>query len=198
MSRIRQHLTYANVMATIAVFIAVSGGTAVALNGTNTVFTDDIADDTRPASGGNPAGGLVAADLRPNSVGTSEVVNESLTGADIKNQSGVETCKTPTTKYGRVCAHSDGTERAWNDARTYCTGLGLRLPSNSEASSLALNYDVPGVGTGSPPIFFWTGDETYRDDAQGHIAAVYTEDGIRVFSYESTSRETVCVTDPSV
>ena len=97
MRRIRQHLTYANVMATIAVFIAISGGTAVALNGSNTVFTDDIADDTQPASGGNPAGGLVAADLRPNSVtasevanpaiGSSEVAPEALIAADLSNNS---------------------------------------------------------------------------------------------------------------
>jgi hypothetical protein len=53
------------------------------LNGSNTVFTDDIANDTQPASGGNPAGGLVATDLRPNSVGTSEAASNSLTGTDI-------------------------------------------------------------------------------------------------------------------
>ena len=83
MRRIRQHLTYANVMATIAVFIAISGGTAVALNGTNTVFTDDIANDTQPAARGNPAGGLAAADLRPNSVGSSEVAAFSLSNQDV-------------------------------------------------------------------------------------------------------------------
>ena len=85
MRRIRRHLTYANVMVTILAFIVLSGGTAVALSGSNTVFTDDIANDTQPAGGGNPAGGLVAADLRPNSVGSSEVTNESLTNADVKN-----------------------------------------------------------------------------------------------------------------
>ena len=55
------------------------------MSGSNTVFTDDIANDTQPAGGRNPAGGLVAADLRPNSVGSSEVTNESLTNADVKN-----------------------------------------------------------------------------------------------------------------
>ena len=87
MRHIRRHLTYANVMATIAVFLVLTGGTAVALSGSNTVFTDDIANDTVPASGGNPAGGLVAADLRPSSVGSSEVANESLTSADIEDSS---------------------------------------------------------------------------------------------------------------
>jgi hypothetical protein len=81
--RLRSHLTYANVMVTILAFIVLTGGTAVALSGANTVFTDDIADDTVPAGGGNPAGGLIAADLRPNSVGTSEAVDNSLTGTDV-------------------------------------------------------------------------------------------------------------------
>ena len=55
MRRIRSHLSYANVMATLAVFLVVSGGTAVALNGSNTVFTDDIANDTQPAGGNRRA-----------------------------------------------------------------------------------------------------------------------------------------------
>jgi hypothetical protein len=84
MGRIRRHLR-SNVVGYIALFFALSTGSAVALGGSNTVFTDDIANDTQPAGGGNPAGGLVAADLRPNSVGSSEVTNESLTTSDIKN-----------------------------------------------------------------------------------------------------------------
>jgi hypothetical protein len=83
MRRIRSHLTYANVMATIAVFLVLGGGSAVALSGSNTVFTDDIANDTQPASGGNPAGGLVAPDLRPGSVASSEVANGSLNDEDV-------------------------------------------------------------------------------------------------------------------
>ena len=42
MRRIRRHLTFANVVAAIALFLALGGGTAVALNGANTVFSDDI------------------------------------------------------------------------------------------------------------------------------------------------------------
>jgi hypothetical protein len=67
----------------LALFIVLTGGTAVALSGSNTVFTDDIANDTQPAGGGNPAGGLVAADLRPNSVGTSEVADASIASGDL-------------------------------------------------------------------------------------------------------------------
>ena len=42
MRRIRDRLTYANVISTIALFLVLTGGTAVALNGANTVFSDDI------------------------------------------------------------------------------------------------------------------------------------------------------------
>jgi hypothetical protein len=85
--KLRSHLTFANVTSLLALFLVLSGGTAVALNGGNTVFTDDIANDTQPAGGGNPAGGLQAADLRPNSVGSSEAANNSLTGADVNEGS---------------------------------------------------------------------------------------------------------------
>jgi hypothetical protein len=84
------HLTYSNVMVTILAFIVLGGGSAVALSGSNTVFSDDIANDNfnSPTQG---QGGLVAADLRPSSVGTSEVVDNSLTGADINESSLVTT-----------------------------------------------------------------------------------------------------------
>jgi len=43
MNRIRKHLTYANVVATLALVIAIGGGTtAIALNGRNSVRSDDI------------------------------------------------------------------------------------------------------------------------------------------------------------
>ena len=82
MSRIRRP-SHATAVAYVALFVALSGGTAVALSGSNTVFTDDVANDTQPAGGGNPAGGLVAADLRPGSVGSSEVTNGSLGIGDL-------------------------------------------------------------------------------------------------------------------
>jgi hypothetical protein len=82
MRRIRRP-SHATVVAYVALFIAIGGGTAFALDGANTVFTDDIANDTQPAGGGNPAGGLQAADLRAGSVASSEAANNSLTGADV-------------------------------------------------------------------------------------------------------------------
>jgi hypothetical protein len=91
LSRIRSRLTYANVVATLSLFLVLSGGTAVALTGSNTVFSDDIVDNqVKSADVRNDTlagGGLTAADLGPGSVGGSEVTNDSLTGADVKEPS---------------------------------------------------------------------------------------------------------------
>jgi hypothetical protein len=76
----------AMVIALIALFVSL-GGTAAALSGSNTVFTDDIVDnDVRSADVRNDTlsgGGLGAVDLRPGSVGTSEVAANSLAAGDL-------------------------------------------------------------------------------------------------------------------
>ena len=68
----------AMVIALIALFVSL-GGTAAALSGSNTVFTDDIVDnDVRSADVRNDTlsgGGLGAVDLRPGSVGTNSQSN---------------------------------------------------------------------------------------------------------------------------
>ena len=91
MRRIRRHLTFANVASAIALFVALGGGTAVALSGSNTVFSDDIVNDqVRSADVRDDTlsgGGLAAVDLRSSSVGTSEVAANSLNGGDINESS---------------------------------------------------------------------------------------------------------------
>jgi hypothetical protein len=59
-------------MASIAVFLVLSGGTAVALSGSNTVFSDDIVD-----------GEVQNGDLGSNAVSGSKVFPSSLTGSDV-------------------------------------------------------------------------------------------------------------------
>ena len=79
---LRSHLTFANVASAIALFVALGGGTALALDGSNTVFSDDVVDNqVYSADVRNDTlstGGLAAQDLRANSVGSSEVTNGSL------------------------------------------------------------------------------------------------------------------------
>jgi len=66
LSRIRSRLTYANVVATLALFLVLSGGTAVALTGSNTVFSDDIVNGQ---------------------VKGVDVLDGTLTGGDVKESS---------------------------------------------------------------------------------------------------------------
>src|SRR5687768_7188594 len=83
MERMRSHFSYANVMSTLAVFLAVTGGTAaLAISGKNQVKKDDIAknavrssDIAKNAVGSSDVAvdSLGAADLAPGSVGTSEL-----------------------------------------------------------------------------------------------------------------------------
>jgi|SoiMethySBSTD1v2_1073268.scaffolds.fasta_scaffold126569_3 hypothetical protein len=85
-ARLREHLR-SNIVGYIALFCFAMSGTAVALDGSNTVFSDDIvnngvrSEDVRDDTLSN--GGLGAVDLAPNSVGVSEVAPSSVTGADI-------------------------------------------------------------------------------------------------------------------
>jgi hypothetical protein len=68
----RRHLTFANVASALALFLTVSGGTAVALTGSNTVFSDDIVN-----------GEVKAADIGNNAVGSAKIVDGSVQGVDI-------------------------------------------------------------------------------------------------------------------
>ncbi len=88
-----RRITYANVMSTIAVFLALGGGTAaVALSGKNSVKKDDIAkgsvrsDDIAAnavLSGEVAADTLGAADLATGSVGAGELLDGSVGSGEI-------------------------------------------------------------------------------------------------------------------
>jgi hypothetical protein len=73
MGRIRRHLTFANIASALALFIALGGGTAVALNGSNTVQSDDL----------GPGAQVKAPDVADNAVNGTDVADNSLRGADI-------------------------------------------------------------------------------------------------------------------
>ncbi|MEK6326797.1 MAG: hypothetical protein AABM66_04625 [Actinomycetota bacterium] len=85
-AKLRTHIR-SNIIGYVALFFALSTGSAVALTGSNTVFSDDIVDnEVYSADVRNDTlagGGLAAADLQASSVGTSEVALNSLNGADI-------------------------------------------------------------------------------------------------------------------
>ena len=80
-SRVRKHIR-GNVVGYLALFLVLTGGTAQALNGSNTVFSDDIVNrDVKTADLGFKS--VTANRLAPNSVRSGRVVDDSLTGADV-------------------------------------------------------------------------------------------------------------------
>jgi hypothetical protein len=167
----------------LALFLVTAGGTAYAVD---TVGSSDIID-----------GQVKTADIGNSQVYSADVRNDTqpnggLTGADIKDNSGVDTCPSPATvQLGRICAGSDGTVRAQPIAVGYCSSLGLRLPSFSEAYTMATNYDVPGIGESA---YFWTDEELYID---GFEAKVVSDDGGFGVVDSNSTRQTVCVTTPA-
>ena len=108
--------------------------------------------------GGGPAGGDLTGtypnpEIRANRVGSSEVADGSLSGADIADQSGVDTCVS-TVRIGQLCFRAENDDRPWTQALAHCANLGLRLPTLGEALELAQTHDLPNVDG----EFFWTGD----------------------------------------
>ena len=77
MRLIRRHLTFANVASFLALFIVLTGGTAVALTGSNTVQSDDL----------GPGAQVKAPDVAANAVNGSDVVDNSIASADILDSS---------------------------------------------------------------------------------------------------------------
>ena len=73
----------------------------------------------------------------------------------------------------------------------YCAAFGLRLPSFSEAVTLAEKYDVPGV---SGSQFFWS-DDAYFSGSD--VALAFNENAGRSEDPFGSINQTVCVTDPS-
>jgi hypothetical protein len=175
---IRSHLTYANVVATLALFVALGGGTALA----SYVISSNKQVGPGTISGHKPPSGDHA-----------NIIAGSISGNDIADRSGVDTCQQPLLKkFGPICAGSDGGSRPWLGAVADCASFGLRLPSTSEAVTLAKNFDVPGVASGD---FFWTDDEMLTNNALD--AAEVDEDGFVGVASTSAMHQTVCVTDPS-
>jgi hypothetical protein len=178
---LRSHLTFANVVSLAALFVAL-GGTATAV--------------TYVVSSNSQVGPGTIAGHKPPRGKHANIIAESINGKDIADRSGVDTCQSPLLgKFGPICAGSDGGSRTWSLAISYCTNLGLRLPSYSEALQLAKNYDVPGVppeGSGGP--YFWTDSHWQTTSARTFVV---DEDGLTADDSTGNSNIAVCVTDPS-
>jgi hypothetical protein len=146
---------------------------------------------------------LTGAQILDGSIGPQEVGNESLTGTDIDDgtltgvdiadHSGVDTCTHGAARFGELCVGVANQHNTWISAGILCGNLELRLPSLGEAVSLATNYDLPSVDENED---FWT-EETL---GSGPIFQAWTvRDGGGGFTFDdvTASYETVCVTTPT-
>src|SRR6476661_2952594 len=86
--RIRRRLTYANVVATLALFLVVSGGTALGVTyvvSSNSQVGPGTISGHKPPTGKHAnviAGSVNGVDLAPNSVNGTKVVDGSLSASD--------------------------------------------------------------------------------------------------------------------
>jgi hypothetical protein len=76
------HLTYSNVISTLCLFLLVGDGSAYALSGSNTVFTDDIVNgEVKTPDLANAS--VASTKLRDNAVGTDKIANGSVQNGDL-------------------------------------------------------------------------------------------------------------------
>ena len=207
MDVIRRHATYANVMATVAVFIAL-GGSAFAVKlkaksvGTKqlkgkAVTEPKLADGaaTQPKIG---SGAVVKGKLADLAVGNGKIEDNAVTASKIADaQVGLpkaanslhQNCPAGTTYQQGGCI--ENTSRAttdWNTARTTCYGIsGARLPDTGEmATFFARGGAIAGSGE-------WTIDLA---DANGTTATRMDFNGTPTPQGTATSNPFRCVHQP--
>lgn len=165
--RVRSRLTYANVMSTLAVFIAIGGGAYAAGLARNSVKSKQIKDNAvKSIDIGD--GQVTAIDVGGDAVGAGEIADGQVGGAEIADGSvdAVEIsdalrleCPAGTQYVAGSCPElnlrSPGT--AWLNAVTACANAGLRLPSPQEAQQL---QSEPNFQRGTVE---WTGNPDGRD-----------------------------------
>ena len=154
----------------------------------------DVADDS-----------LAGADVLNNSLTRRDIAAETLTGdniedqtlrgADILPQSGVDTC-IATVRIGSLCVRAENSHRTWREAMSHCANLDLRVPTIGEALQLAQTHDIPNVDETEG---FWT-DETTNGVVSGgqRIETAYIVDDAGNFGHlgQQAEEETVCVMTP--
>jgi hypothetical protein len=169
MRRIRRHLSFANVASAIALFVALGGGTAVALSGSTTVQSDDL----------GPGAQVKAPDLADNTVNGADVVNGSLGLSDLNPTSRphkleyTRPAELPTTtlaKYGHLELRAECQDPSVNGQTT----LFIRL-LNRAVRTGTLNGVFSSQTTGPSGPVSWRGIGGFVG-GEGHGAYLQNND----------------------
>lgn len=178
--RLRQHLSYANVAATLALFVA-TGGTAAAAN----VIVHSNSDIARKTVSGHApppgkhanliAGSVNATDLSP------DVKSSLQPHCPSGLQQGVDVCFEPSAR----------AQAPFVSALQTCQAAGRRLPSVAEVAEI---FDHAGAPQGVE----WT-DSVFIQSAQAY-AAVMSDDSSRTIDFNYAQFATAipfrCVVGP--
>jgi hypothetical protein len=186
MSRIRTHLTYANVVATVCLFLVLGGGTALAsyaVSSNGQVGPGTISGH-KPPSGdhANIIGGSVNATdlaggaatlgkLASNSVNSAKVVNGSLTGDDLANNT------IPGSKLGTFPSASVRTPWRASGPNSGCDVRDCGLPNDTDTPLCwySTRFDTAGLAQGDCVLL--------PDHLTAPVAGTYVVDG--QFSWDS-------------
>lgn len=192
MKQLRKRLTYANVMASIAVFLVLGGATAIAADqlGKNSVGSKQLKKNA-----------VTAAKLKKNAVTTAKIKNNAVTTAKIQN-GAITGAKVNASSLGTVpSATTANSANSLNGQTTFAIRLGF-----GQSQVLATNSAVSFVGGckregGSDyvEVFYQTtasgsvadGEDDYEGSSPTDFLNVDTPPGDRVLVNESdTSGET--------
>jgi hypothetical protein len=180
MREIRRHLSYANVMSTIAMVLALGGATALAAGHLkkNTVTSKSIKN-----------GAVKTADLKGSAVTGAKIADGAVGIGDVSAALHLG-CKGGTQYLQGACIDNgpEGTTN-WGLAELDCANKGGRLPNVSELMSLGTR----GVVTGAREFT----DVLVRDTGQTLSETVFS--GGKFIQFEDTDNATQyrCVFDPT-
>lgn len=189
--RIRGHIR-SNVIGYIALFFALSTGSAVALSGSNTVQSDDLgpgaqvkapdvadnavnsADVVNNSLTGNDVNALTGADVTNDSLTTSDVnnltggdvVNDSLTGADV-NESTLQGVDAATVDGANVCdglvEQTTSTGDPVAEFEEVCAEGPLSIKATCDSSSAGSTTGALAIDTSADDSFFKISDSALED-----------------------------------